>query len=60
MAQPAVQRLSPHLQTRAQFPHQAMSIGIYNATDSTITTLNNSQGASSSALTYDWKTSNQL
>ena len=30
-------------------------IGIYNATDSTITTLNNSQGASSSALTYDAK-----
>ena len=30
-------------------------IGIYNATDSTITTLNNSQGASSSALTYDGK-----
>jgi len=31
------------------------SIGIYNDTDSTITTLNNSQGASSSALTYDGK-----
>ena len=30
-------------------------IGIYNDTDSTITTLNNSQGASSSALTYDGK-----
>ena len=31
------------------------NIGIYNDTDSTITTLNNSQGASSSALTYDGK-----